>query len=375
MQSKSNLAAHRKRAIHQNAMLAKECSTTTTTPQNNESKPKAKRVSKALNKRVVYTPLEKRFVDDQAFIDELYEDDLIDAFFNVDISKSREIDFGDDDDDDNDDFPIVAFMKWRDEMYIVTRTIREIKSRNHPIFTTDENTDTDFEIAQETKNNEQLIVYEKQIDFSIKRTVITYFDWQSLFNLQSDASKDEIRRAYRKTALKYHPDKNKSEDAPQMFRMLKDAHDNLMDDIRIWSDDENEQYFIELYGPLLKKYSKLKLTDELIKQAMDEIYFFFKNSVEDFKDEFLIWIAKYEIPVESFDDDSESKENDDSKDSDSKTDDEDDCNYKKQFNKCMKDLWYWYIEKRMQSFWRRNFQRTVIREIHQLFRTSNKITV
>jgi DnaJ-class molecular chaperone len=45
-----------------------------------------------------------------------------------------------------------------------------------------------------------------------------------------NASKSEIREAYRKLALKFHPDKNKEKDAAQMFADLQGAYQVLAND-------------------------------------------------------------------------------------------------------------------------------------------------
>jgi hypothetical protein len=45
--------------------------------------------------------------------------------------------------------------------------------------------------------------------------------------LETDATTDDVKRAYRKLALKYHPDKNKDIGAAEMFQKISDAHDLL----------------------------------------------------------------------------------------------------------------------------------------------------
>ena len=51
--------------------------------------------------------------------------------------------------------------------------------------------------------------------------------YYKILNLNIDASKDDIKKAYHKLALKYHPDKNKDEDAEDKFKEINEAYDYL----------------------------------------------------------------------------------------------------------------------------------------------------
>ena len=57
-------------------------------------------------------------------------------------------------------------------------------------------------------------------------------DYYSILKLSIDASQDEIKKAYRKLALKLHPDKNKEEDAEERFKELGEAYEVLSDTIK-----------------------------------------------------------------------------------------------------------------------------------------------
>lgn len=52
--------------------------------------------------------------------------------------------------------------------------------------------------------------------------------YYKILNLTPGASKDEIRRAYRKMVMKYHPDRNQEENAEEKFMLIKNAYDILM---------------------------------------------------------------------------------------------------------------------------------------------------
>ncbi|MGD8926043.1 MAG: DnaJ C-terminal domain-containing protein [Thioalkalispiraceae bacterium] len=56
-----------------------------------------------------------------------------------------------------------------------------------------------------------------------------YKDYYKIMGLERNASQDEIKRAYRKLARKYHPDVSKEADAEQRFKELGEAYEVLKD--------------------------------------------------------------------------------------------------------------------------------------------------
>jgi curved DNA-binding protein len=56
-----------------------------------------------------------------------------------------------------------------------------------------------------------------------------YKDYYKTMGVKRDASQDEIRRAYRKLARKYHPDVSKEADAEEKFKELGEAYEVLKD--------------------------------------------------------------------------------------------------------------------------------------------------
>lgn len=70
---------------------------------------------------------------------------------------------------------------------------------------------------------------------------MNYYD---LLDVGKNASKEEVKKAYRRLAIKYHPDKNKSSNAEQIFRTLNKAYEVLIDDDQrqIYNEEET---FIE----------------------------------------------------------------------------------------------------------------------------------
>ncbi|RZC37254.1 DnaJ and/or CTDII domain containing protein [Asbolus verrucosus] len=54
-------------------------------------------------------------------------------------------------------------------------------------------------------------------------------DYYKILGISKDAPDDEIKKAYRKLALKYHPDKNKSPEAEEKFKEVAEAYEVLSD--------------------------------------------------------------------------------------------------------------------------------------------------
>ncbi len=56
-----------------------------------------------------------------------------------------------------------------------------------------------------------------------------YKDYYKTLGIERDASQDEIKKAYRRLARKYHPDVSKESDAEERFKELGEAHEVLKD--------------------------------------------------------------------------------------------------------------------------------------------------
>jgi len=66
-------------------------------------------------------------------------------------------------------------------------------------------------------------------------------DHYAILGIASDVSSDEVRSAYRRKALQFHPDRNTDPDATDKFRDVQEAYETLSDVARRYAYDENRR--------------------------------------------------------------------------------------------------------------------------------------
>jgi len=94
-------------------------------------------------------------------------------------------------------------------------------------------------------------------------------DLYALLELPQNASEEDIRKAYRRLAKKYHPDVNKSQDAHVKFVLIKKAYDILIDkNSRFQYDQKHKQPTnpYQNYEEWLKKQQAKREAEEKLKQ-------------------------------------------------------------------------------------------------------------
>ena len=63
----------------------------------------------------------------------------------------------------------------------------------------------------------------------IQRPTMEYKDYYKILGITREATQEEVKRAYRKLARKYHPDVNKEQGAAARFQELGEAYEVLKD--------------------------------------------------------------------------------------------------------------------------------------------------
>ncbi len=76
------------------------------------------------------------------------------------------------------------------------------------------------------------------------------FNYYELLGVSNNATKEEIKKAYKVQMKKWHPDINKSEEAPKMSIKLNEAKETLLD------DDKRKDYDLSLNKEINDNYNK-----------------------------------------------------------------------------------------------------------------------
>jgi len=106
-------------------------------------------------------------------------------------------------------------------------------------------------------------------------------DYYEILDVDRNATKEEIKRAYRRLALKYHPDKNPSPDAEEKFKEISEAYAVLSD------DEKRRQYDMFGHAGIGERYSYEDIFrgvdfDEIFRDLGFDIGFGFEDIFEKF---------------------------------------------------------------------------------------------
>lgn len=66
----------------------------------------------------------------------------------------------------------------------------------------------------------------------VSEFILAKGDYYDILGVPKDATERQIKKAFHKLALKYHPDRNKSPDAEAKFREIAEAYETLSDEKR-----------------------------------------------------------------------------------------------------------------------------------------------
>jgi curved DNA-binding protein CbpA len=79
-------------------------------------------------------------------------------------------------------------------------------------------------------------------------------DYYEIMGLENTASSEDIKKAYRELAKKYHPDINKSSTSEELFKLISEAYEVLSDEARRTQYDLYRKF--ELESELKEESSK-----------------------------------------------------------------------------------------------------------------------
>ena len=114
-------------------------------------------------------------------------------------------------------------------------------------------------------------------DDEICTNLLKLKDYYEILKISKSASKDEIKRAYKKQAIKFHPDKNKSSKAEECFKKISEAY-------QILSNDEKRNFY-DKFGTEEEFRQKYQSQHQNFEEEMDpfDIFDILFNGPEGFQ--------------------------------------------------------------------------------------------
>ena len=116
-------------------------------------------------------------------------------------------------------------------------------------------------------------------------------DYYQILGILPSATKHEIKEAYRKKSLRWHPDRNPGVDVTEMMQDINEAYKILNDDISRARYDNEYQEFIRQRENRKPKKQECKsqswnyaynVHDEDLKQDINQARTYAKNIVDEF---------------------------------------------------------------------------------------------
>ena len=76
-------------------------------------------------------------------------------------------------------------------------------------------------------------------------------NYYTILDINKNATKDEIKNAYKKLAMKYHPDKNidNKKEAEEKFKQVSEAYEVLSDDKKKYEYDNGRNIVLNNQNP------------------------------------------------------------------------------------------------------------------------------